>query len=66
MKGMGMDCEQQVLEADSLSQGELTGQVFCDLQAVMLEAADVFALDSSELGCTNLVQHTIDTRDHPL
>ena len=31
----------------------------------MLNSVDVFALDDSELGRTSLVQHTIDTGDHP-
>ena len=66
MKGTGMDHEQRVLEVLHLSQGELSGQQFSDLLAVMLEAAVVFALDSSEIGCTNIIQHTIDTGDHPL
>ena len=36
------------------------------LQALMRGYADVFVLDSSELGNTDLVQHVIDTGDHPL
>ena len=28
------------------------------------EFQDIFALDPSELGCTKLVQHIIDTGDH--
>ena len=31
----------------------------------MCQYADVFALDSSELGSTDIVTHTIDTADHP-
>ena len=34
------------------------------LKEVLAESTDVFALDDSELGCTSLVQHSIDTRDH--
>ena len=58
--------KQSVLQALSLSQGELTNQEFIDLKTLMLQSADVFALDSSELGHTDLVQHTIDTGEHPL
>ena len=29
------------------------------------EAEDVFTLDDSELGCTSLVRHMVDIRDHP-
>ena len=35
------------------------------LRKLLEEYSDVFALDDSELGCTNLVQHVIDTGDHP-
>ena len=35
------------------------------LREVLAESTDVFALDDSELGCTSLVQHSIDTGDHP-
>jgi len=27
--------------------------------------SDVFALNDSELGCTDIVQHVIETGDHP-
>ena len=33
------------------------------LKEVLAESTDVFALDDSELGCTSLVQHSIDTGD---
>lgn len=43
----------------SSSQGEELTKLICDF-------SDVFALCDSELGCTNLVQHSIDTGDnHP-
>lgn len=32
---------------------------------LMLRNRDVFALDDSELGCTDLVKHDIDTSDSP-
>ena len=48
-----------------MERGDLTTKQFSDLKAIMLEASDVFALDNSELGCTSLVKHTIDTGDNP-
>lgn len=56
---------QQLLEALHLNQGDLSEQQFLELQSALLEACDVFAMDSSELGHTSLVQHSIDTGDHP-
>ena len=44
---------------DTLSSGEAA-----QLKAVFSEFADVFALDDSELGCTDVLQHCIDTGDH--
>ena len=35
------------------------------LYMLIEEFQDIFALDPSELGCTKLVQHVIDTGDHP-
>ena len=34
------------------------------LKELVRDSADVFALDDSELGCTDLVRHVIDTGDH--
>ena len=34
------------------------------LKELILEFNDVFALDDTELGCTTLVEHAIDTGDH--
>ena len=31
---------------------------------LMKRSTDVFALDNSELGCTNVVSHKVDTGDH--
>ena len=36
-----------------------------ELRNLVIEYNDVFAKDPSELGCTNVVQHTIDTGTHP-
>ena len=35
------------------------------LQSLIAEFNDIFALDKLELGCTNLVEHTIETSEHP-
>ena len=56
---------QQLLEALHLNQGALSEPQFQELQSALLRASDVFAMDSSELGHTSLVQHSIDTGDHP-
>ena len=54
---------QMLLGALKLNQGDLTNKQFNSLKTLMLGASDVFALDNSELDCTNLVQYTIDTGD---
>ena len=35
------------------------------LQKTVPQAEDVFALSDSELGCTGVVKHSIDTEGHP-
>ena len=35
------------------------------MKGVVEENHDVFALDDNELGCTDIVQHVINTGDHP-
>ena len=52
--------EKLVLPRESLGLDEVQ-----QLEELLLEAKDVFALDDSELGCTPLVQHKVDTGDHP-
>ena len=34
------------------------------LKSIVTECSNVFALDDTELGCTNLVKHRIDTGAH--
>ena len=46
-----LDLPQHCLSPDQLQQ----------LTVVLKDASDVFSLDESELGCTDTVQHTIDT-----
>ena len=52
--------EQLVLPRESLGLDEVQ-----QLEELLVEAEDVFALDDFELGCTSLVQHKVDTGDHP-
>ena len=44
--------------------GGLTVEQFEQLKQLLEENHDVFSLEG-ELGCTNIVQHVIDTGDHP-
>ena len=53
----------KLLGALKLNHGDLTNKQFNSLKTLILGASDVFALDNSELGGTNLVKHTIDTGD---
>ncbi|MCG8624354.1 MAG: hypothetical protein MJE68_20465 [Proteobacteria bacterium] len=43
---------------------ELDNDEMKQVKELLRESADVFALDDSELGCTDLVRHVIDTGDH--
>ena len=52
--------EQLHLLEDGLSSEELT-----QLKELLHLAEDVFALNDSKLGHTSLVQHRVDTGDHP-
>ena len=47
------------LPTDQLSTPEMA-----ELTALLTEFSDVFALDDSELGCTDLVKHVMDTGNH--
>ena len=42
----------------------LTAEQYAELEGKLLDNADVFALDGSELGYTDIVKHSIDTGDH--
>ena len=55
----------RLLDALGFSQGDLTAEEFGELKSLLCEFSDVFALESSELGCTDCVQHVIETGDHP-
>ena len=53
------------MDALGIAAAELSGEQREQLTELVTEFSDVFALDDSELGCTNLVQHFIDTGDSP-
>ena len=44
--------------------GNIAPQELGQLKALLTEYRDVFALADDELGCTSVVQHSIDTGDH--
>jgi hypothetical protein len=51
------------LQGDLAKAGLSTDQVK-EIEKVLLDADDVFALNESELGQTSLVTHSINTGDH--
>ena len=55
---------QQLLEALDLPVDKLEPAELEQLKEVVAESTNIFMLDDSELGCTSLVQHSIDTGDH--
>lgn len=56
--------QQQASIPVDLTNSNLTPDQQTQLQALLDEYRDIFALSPSELGRTNLVQHTIDTEGH--
>ena len=48
-----------------MDESNLTAEQFSLIKCLVVEYSDVFALDVSELGSTNLVFHTINTGDSP-
>ena len=56
------DDVQKILE---LSAPGVTGNDLNDLRALVQEFRDVFALTNDELGCTNVVEHRIETGESP-
>ena len=59
-----IDRSTRLLDHLQLSEAKLSEDELSQLQQLLMENADVFALDPSELGSTDLVTHTIDTGDH--
>ena len=55
---------QQLLQSLELPVDKLSPIELDKLKEVLTESTDIFALDDSELGCTNLVRHTIPTENH--
>ena len=47
-----------------LNKAAVSPEQYSTLETFLLDHAGIFALDSSELGCTQIVQHSIDTGDH--
>lgn len=62
---MGMAQEDELLAIVDLDQSTLTKEQCQQLEALPCKYANVFMLNSSELGSMDLVTHTIDTADHP-
>ena len=58
------DRQTQLLEALHLGQSSATAVEIEQLKQLICENADVFALDNSELGHTDVVQHHVHTGDH--
>ena len=56
---------QELFEVLALEQGTLTDNQFSSLKKLIAKHADVFALDNSELGHTELGQHHVDTGESP-
>ena len=54
----------RLLKILSLPESTLSAKEVFELESLLKESTDVFALDDSELGCTSLVCHSIDTGDH--
>ena len=57
--------KEQVLRQLDLSLGHLTDSERTQVRECLAKYADVFALDTSQLGTTTLAEHQIDTGDHP-
>ena len=55
----------RLLKQLNLSCCDCNPQQLKELEALLSEHADVFALDLSELGCCGVVQHVVDTGDMP-
>ena len=54
----------ELIKSLEIPQNRLTDNKFQQLKRLLDELSDVFALSDSELGCTDLVKHFIDTGDH--
>ena len=61
---MVLERGEQLMEQLKPQLAHLTEEQRLQLEALLTNFADVFALDPSELGSTGLVKHSIDTGDH--
>ena len=61
----GHDRKASLLQQLDLKVDHLTPEDRSRLESLIGDYSDVFALDSSELGTTDVVKHTIDTGGHP-
>lgn len=59
------DCREQCLLSAVELGGGLSKSEHEQLQSLLADYSDVFALDPSELGTTDVVQLVIETRDSP-
>ena len=50
----------ELLKALDLPETKLTFDEMTELKGLLNESTDVFSLNDSELGCTNIVQHSLD------
>ena len=55
----------QLRKLVNLPEAGLSASELGQLQQTVLEADDVFVLSDSELRCTSIVKHNIDTERHP-
>jgi len=60
----GHDRLEKVKQELHLDKTVLSPEQYSILETFLLDHGDSFVLDSSEIGCTQVVQHYIDTGDH--
>ena len=63
--GSGQERERKLLDVLNIEGTALPENHRQLLMALVLEFANLFALDSSELSCTSTVTHKVDTGEHP-
>jgi hypothetical protein len=54
----------QIVDALSLPVIKLSNDQASQLKALVTDFPDIFALNDAELGCTDLIKHSVDTGDH--
>ena len=59
------DCKLKLKSLLTLPSENLTADQYRELEKLLMDNSDVFAVSESELGHTNVVKHSIDTGDHP-